>query len=314
MPDGILNLDKPRGPTSHDIVERVRRLTDIRRVGHAGTLDPLASGVLVVCVGRAATRVTEYLMSERKIYRAHARLGITTTTCDGEGKVTARVPVDVTRNQVEAALARFRGTIEQVPPMYSAVKHQGKPLYRLARQGVEVEREPRQIEISRLELVGWDPPMCTLEVKCSPGTYIRVLAHDLGQALGCGAYLVDLTRLASGSFRLEDAISLDKLTQAAKEDRWAELLRPVGEALADLFPALRLDAEASRRFCSGQAISPADVAASDGGKLGEDTPLHRVYDLDGRFLALAAYDPADNVWRPHKVLHSPQARPAGTRS
>ena len=185
MTDGILNLDKPRGPTSHDVVDRVRALTSVRRVGHAGTLDPMATGVLLVCIGRA-TRVTEYLMAGKKTYRARVRLGITTDTYDAEGRITASVdPVAVDRAQVEDALPRFRGEIAQVVPMYSAAKHKGTPLHRLARRGLDVEREPRPVEVFRLELTAWEPPECVLEVVCSPGTYVRALAHD-GRNDSCG--------------------------------------------------------------------------------------------------------------------------------
>jgi tRNA pseudouridine55 synthase len=299
MRDGILNLDKPQGPTSHDVIDRVRKLTGIRRVGHAGTLDPMATGVLLVCIGKA-TRVSEYLMAGQKVYQARVRLGIATDTYDAEGQVVASVdPVEVGRAEVETALARFRGTIEQVPPMYSALKREGKPLHELARQGVEVKREPRQIVISRLELIEWEPPECGLEVTCSPGTYVRALAHDLGQALGCGAHLAGLARLASGEFRLEDAVALDTFARAAAEGRWPDLLHPIDAALAH-FPALHLDADAARRLRSGQAITLLQPSPS-----GEGERLVRVYGPDGSFLALAAFDPATGTWRPHKVFCSP---------
>lgn len=305
-PAGILNIDKPLGQTSHDVVECVRGLTDVDRVGHAGTLDPLATGVLVICVGRTATRVVEYLMEEPKTYRADVRLGIVTDTFDGEGEVVARSPVEVDRHDVERALGAFRGLIEQVPPMYSAVKYRGKPLYRLARRGVEVEREPRTVEIQRLDLVAWEScghkAHCTLEIACSPGTYVRVLVHDLGQRLGCGAHVTGLTRLASGSFRLEDAITLDGFAQAVQEGDWPELLRPVDEALAGRFPALQLDAQEARRLCSGQSIP-------DGDRLPRGTALARIYGPDDRFLALAAHDPQEDVWRPKKVFVSPYPDP-----
>jgi tRNA pseudouridine55 synthase len=257
MRDGILNLDKPSGPTSHDVVERIRALTGIRRVGHAGTLDPLASGVLLVCVGQA-TRVAGYLMGGQKVYRARVRLGIATDTYDADGRGVAEMPVEVNRAQVETVLARFRGSLSQVPPMYSALKREGTPLYRLARRGVRAEQlslQPRQVEIVRLELTAWEPPECTLEVTCSPGTYVRTLAHDLGQALGCGAHLAGLVRLASGTFRLEDAVTLEELAQAANEQRWPALLHPLDAALS-CFPALRVDADAARRLCLGQSIPP----------------------------------------------------------
>ncbi|MBE9506835.1 MAG: tRNA pseudouridine(55) synthase TruB [Chloroflexi bacterium] len=306
MTDGILSLNKPRGPTSHDIVGRVRALTGIRRVGHAGTLDPLATGVLLVCVGRA-TRVAEYLMAGRKVYRARVRLGITTDTYDAEGQMVTSVdPVEVDRAQVGEALSRFRGKIVQVPPMYSAIKHKGTPLHRLARRGLEVEREPRPVEIFRLELTGWEPPECVLEVACSPGTYVRALAHDLGRALGCGAHLAGLIRLASGGFHVEDAVTLEAFAQAAAEGRWPDLLHPMDAALTR-FPALHLDADAARRLCLGQAIANCEIAGNRrllaNGEL-QSVDLVRVYGSDGAFLALAAYDPATDVWRPHKVFRT----------
>ena len=302
MTDGILNLDKPRGPTSHDVVARVRALTGIRRVGHAGTLDPLATGVLLVCVGRA-TRVAEYLMAGQKVYRARVRLGITTDTYDAEGQVVAEAPVEVNRTQVEAALAQFRGLIAQLPPMYSAVKHKGTPLHRLARRGAEVQREPRQVEIFRLELTAWEPPECTLEMTCSPGTYVRALAHDLGQALGCGAHVSGLIRLASGDFRLEDTVTLEELAQAAVEGRWPDLLHPIDAALTR-FPALHLDADAARRLCSGQAVANGELRIAN--RESRSVELVRVYGPDGTFLALAAYDPGADVWRPRKVFRVPE--------
>ena len=296
MLEGILNLNKQPGPTSHDVVDHVRKLTGIRRVGHAGTLDPLAAGVLLVCIGRA-TRVAEYLMAGHKVYRARVRLGISTDTYDAEGTVTSEAPVEVNRVQVEAALSSFRGVIAQVPPVYSAIKHRGTSLHRLARRGVAVEQIPlkaRQVEILRLELTAWEPPECTLEVTCSSGTYVRALAHDLGQALGCGAHLSGLIRLASGRFHVEDAITLEEFAEIAAQGRWETTLHPIDAALAR-FRALYVDADAARRLCSGQPISfpPGDPV----GDL-----LARAYGPDRGFLALVAYDPEADVWRPRKVF------------
>ncbi|MFW5942793.1 MAG: tRNA pseudouridine(55) synthase TruB, partial [Chloroflexota bacterium] len=197
--EGLLNVDKPLHLTSHDVVARVRRLCDTRRVGHAGTLDPLASGVLVLAVGRA-TRLLEYVVGQPKEYQARVRLGQETNTYDGEGEITAQRPVPVTRADVEQALQQFRGDIAQIPPMYSALKKGGKRLYELARQGKEVEREARRVTIYDLEILTWDRPVLTVRVRCSTGTYIRSLAHDLGQALGTGAYLSGLRRTAIGAF------------------------------------------------------------------------------------------------------------------
>lgn len=294
MPDGILNLNKPQGPTSHDVVNRVRALTGVRRVGHAGTLDPLATGVLLVCIGRA-TRVTEYLMAGRKVYRARVLMGVTTDTYDAEGQVVAEAPVEASRAQIEVALTHFQGTIAQVPPMYSALKHKGIPLHRLARRGREVTREPRQVEIFQLTLTEWEPPEFTLEVICSSGTYVRALAHDIGQALGCGAHLTGLIRLASSGFRLEDAVTLEAFAQAAAEDRWPDLLYPIDAALT-CFPALRLDAEAAQQLCLGRAVTPPQPPLLEGGALA------RAYGPDGTFLALVAYDSTASTWRPCKVF------------
>jgi tRNA pseudouridine55 synthase len=294
MPDGILNLDKPRGPTSHDIVNRLRTLTGIRRIGHAGTLDPMATGVLLMCVGRA-TRVSEYLMAGEKTYRARVRLGATTDTYDAEGKVVASSdPSKVSHAETEAALERFCGSIEQIPPMYSAVKHKGQPLHKLARQGIEVERKPRKVEIFQAQLASWEPPEFTIQVSCSPGTYIRSLAHDLGQTLGCGAHLTKLVRQASGTFLLADAVTLETLSQAAEERRWHEFLLPIDRGLAD-FPSLHLDGGAARRLCLGQAIAAPAQERTEG-------ELARAYGPDGTFLAIATYVEADSAWRPHKVF------------
>lgn len=294
MSDGVLNLNKPGGVTSHDLVDRVRALTGIRRVGHAGTLDPMATGVLLLCIGKA-TRIAEYLMEGRKVYRARVHLGVTTDTYDAEGQVVKESPVTVDRAQVEAALAQFRGTIFQVPPMYSALKYRGTPLHRLARRGIEVERTPRRVEIYSLELSAWEPPYCTLEVSCSGGTYVRVLAHDLGQLLGCGAHLAGLVRLASGEFKLEEATTLEEFALAAAEGRWQALLYPPDAALKQ-FPPLYLDTEAAQRLCRGLPVSYP---------LGGEVGLARAYGPDASFLGLAKYDPAARAWRPHKIFCPP---------
>jgi tRNA pseudouridine55 synthase len=292
MCDGILNLDKPRGPTSHDIVSRVRALTAIRRVGHAGTLDPMATGVLLICIGRA-TRVSEYLMAGQKTYRARVQLGATTDTYDAEGEIVETSdPSRTSRTEVEAALERFCGTIEQVPPMYSAIKHKGQPLHKLARKGIEIERKPRQIDVFRAELMTWEPPEFTMEVVCSPGTYIRSLAHDLGRALGCGAHLTELVRQASGTFLLDDAITLETLSRATAKGCWTDLLLPIDRGLAD-FPALHLSVDEARRLCLGQAITSTPPRQGT---------LARAYGPDGTFLAIATYVEADGIWRPHKVF------------
>ena len=290
---GILNIDKPQGWTSHDVVAKVRRLSGQKRVGHAGTLDPLATGVLLVCLGQA-TRVSEYLMRSRKVYRAAVYLGLSTDTYDAEGRVTARAPeVNVTLSQLAEAFSAFVGRIEQTPPMYSALKHQGTPLYRLARQGKTVERKPRLVEIYDIKLLDWSSPVLTIEVACSPGTYVRSLAHDLGQRLGCGAHLSSLTRLASGHFTLDEAISLDGLSEAFATGRWAELIHPLDEALLD-FEAITVGSQAERQIRSGQQVQGPTPSSS--------SPLCRAYSTEGELIALLQYDAQTGLWQPKKVF------------
>jgi tRNA pseudouridine55 synthase len=295
-PSGILNVDKPQSWTSHDVVAKVRRLTGQRRVGHAGTLDPLATGVLLLCLGQA-TRVAEYLMAGTKRYRATLRLGISTDTYDAEGQVTGDSgSVEISRQQIEAALPPFVGEIWQTPPMFSALKRDGQPLYKLARQGRQVDLEPRQVRIESVQIVDWDSPLLTLDVVCSPGTYIRSLAHDLGERLGCGAHVAALTRLASGRFSLAEAISLDTLSEAATTSTWMELLLPLDAALLDLERVAASEAEV-RQLVHGQPIPCPQPPA---------TALGRAYGPDGAFVAVVTHDAAACQWRPKKVFAGPQ--------
>ena len=292
MPDvfGLLNLYKPPGPTSHDLVAWVRRGTGVKKVGHAGTLDPAAAGVLVLCLG-PATRLSEYLMGSPKTYLARVHFGVETDTYDAQGAVTAQDSRPLTRAEVEAALARFRGAIAQVPPMVSAIKQGGRKLYELARAGQTVERAARPVTISRLVLTVWEPPVAALEIDCSPGTYIRSLAHDLGQAVGVGAHLAALERTASGSFTAADAVPWETFRAAMESGTWAEHLLPPDRALA-AYPALHLDAEGTAAVLSGRAVvAPPDTTGHR---------LARAYDPDGRFIAvLERRGPA---WKPHKVF------------
>jgi len=288
--DGILNINKPGGMTSHDVVARVRRITGQKRVGHAGTLDPLASGVLLLCLGQA-TRVAEYLMANDKVYRAGCRLGITTDTYDAEGRITSQAEVTVTRAQVERELMAFTGSLEQTPPMYSALKVGGTPLYRLARRGQTVTRTARKVAIHTLELLEWTPPEMQLQVRCSKGTYIRSLVHDLGQRLQCGAYLAGLVRMASGTFRIEESITLTELEGAVARGDTARLLHPLDAAL-QAFPAVTVDGATAKGIVQGQGVQlSADPAAS----------LIRAYAADGRLLALLQHKKQD-LWQPHKVF------------
>ncbi|MFW6182440.1 MAG: tRNA pseudouridine(55) synthase TruB [Chloroflexota bacterium] len=295
--EGLLNVDKPLHLTSHDVVARVRRLCDTRRVGHAGTLDPLASGVLVLAVGRA-TRLLEYVVGQHKEYQARVRLGQETNTYDGEGEITAQRPVPVTRADVEQALQQFRGDIAQIPPMYSALKKGGKRLYELARQGKEVEREARRVTIYDLEILTWDRPMLTVRVRCSTGTYIRSLAHDLGQALGTGAYLSGLRRTAIGAFSVQDAAPLADLTA----DNIGSYLLPPERAVAHL-PRLVLSEEDALRLAQGQRLTQGQRLPSRAdGEEGEET-LAGAYDEQGRFVGVVQAE--EGRWRPRKIFYEP---------
>ncbi len=341
--DGIFNLNKPAGMTSHDVVAHVRRLTRQRRVGHAGTLDPAASGVLPVCLGQA-TRVAEYLSESGKCYRATVILGAVTDTYDAEGEVIRSAPVRVSREEIVAALPAFRGRQMQLPPLYSAIKLAGQPLYKLARAGAEVQLQPRPVEIYRLELVDWQPPAVVLEVECSKGTYVRSLAYDLGERLGCGAHLGGLVRLRSGPFTLEESLTLEELAQALVDGSWVHYLYAPDEALLDRQAVIVGPATEKRilqgqmlRFPSPTALSSApglvetlpgaaatrrsehvpvpgsapvdaDGAGGEGTGAGEEEGEHaalllRAYSTDGRFLAILRWQVREHAWCPQKVLN-----------
>jgi tRNA pseudouridine55 synthase len=290
--DGILNVNKPAGITSFRVVAALRRASGEKRVGHAGTLDPDATGVLPVCLGRA-TRVIEFLSDTSKSYRATVRLGAATDTYDASGTVTAEGdPSDVTREGVEKALGRFRGRIHQTPPMYSALKTAGRPLYALAREGKTVPRRSRAVTIERLALTGWDPPELTLELDCSKGTYVRSLAHDLGQALGCGAHLSGLVRTRVGTFRLEDTVTLEAAETAFRDGAAATLLAPLDSVLGDMEP-VTITGEEMDAVKKGRPLGRA--IESNGRHL-------RAYASDGTFVAILHRDKETGRWRPRKVF------------
>jgi tRNA pseudouridine55 synthase len=306
--DGVLVVAKPQGLTSHDVVNRVRRLAGQRRVGHAGTLDPLATGVLLVCLGQA-TRIAEYLAGSTKRYRAGLRLGVATDTQDATGQVIAERPVNVTRQQVERALATLRGPILQVPPMFSALKHRGEALYRLARRGEEVERPARAITIYSLALTEWAPPDCEFVVHCSAGTYVRTLAHDLGERLGCGAHLTALVREASGQFALDEAVPLEQLEAESADGGWRRHLRPIAQALRG-WPAVQLDAEGARRLVLGPTVAivaaaenvPEAEALPDGEPLAGAARLACAFGPDGALLGLVRLEAGGAQARPEKIF------------
>ncbi len=289
-PAGLLVLDKPKGWTSHDAVERVRGLTRIRRVGHAGTLDPLATGVLVLLVG-PATRLAEFLLGHDKRYRATIRLGIRTDTDDAEGRILSERPVEVSRESFEEALRAFVGEILQTPPAFAAIRQGGERLYEKARRGEAVAPPPRRVRIDELRLLEWNPPWATIEVACSAGTYIRALARDIGEQLGCGAHLTELRRLASGPFTLAEAIPWEILEAAARAGDWLRYLRPMEDALPDWAPITPAPGILNQ-LRHGQPI-PVEALPHPGPRL-------RVHRPDGTLLALL--ERHGERWQPVRVF------------
>jgi tRNA pseudouridine55 synthase len=293
--DGILNINKPPDMTSFAVVARVKRITHEKHTGHAGTLDPLATGVLPICLGQA-TRVIEYLFDETKTYRAEVKLGLTTDSYDASGKIlTENDPAGVSRDQLEKVLSQFRGTINQVPPMFSAIKQNGQPLYKLARAGLEVERKSRPAHIYKLEMSNWQTPVFTLEVECSKGTYIRSLAHDMGQALGCGAIMQNLVRLRVGQFRLEEALTLEQLEAAFKSGEGEKHLYPADYALTS-FPAIIVNHEQQCALVHGNQLT----AEATGWPSGER--LVRAYNQSGDFVGMIGYVAEEKHWQPEKIF------------
>jgi tRNA pseudouridine55 synthase len=286
MLHGFLNIDKPAGMTSHDVVARVRRLAGQKRVGHGGTLDPLATGVLPVALG-GATRLVDYLVEDRKRYRADARLGVTTTTDDAEGEVVAEQPVPpLGHAAIQAAIAPFIGTIQQIPPMYSAIQVGGQRMYDLARRGEIVELAARTVTIDEIRIIDWQPPVLTLDVVCGKGTYIRALARDLGAALGCGAHLAALRRTGVGPLRIDAAVPLATLQN--EPAHLPEHLLPPEAAVAAL-PRIDMDQTRAERIRHGLPFAHNAVGG-----------LARVHDEHGALLALVRR--ADDVWQPFKVF------------
>lgn len=290
---GVLVVDKPVGLTSHDVVQIVRKGTNIRRAGHTGTLDPRASGVLVILIG-PAVRLSEYVSASDKRYQAVVLLGASTDTYDAEGRVTSSSPVNITEEQFEGALTQFIGEIEQKPPPYSAVKVKGRKAYEMAREGEEIDLEPRKITVYNLELLEWAPPEAVIDVYCSSGTYVRSLAHDLGEALGCGAHLVGLRRTKSGRFTLRDAVPLRKLREAFETGTWYQFLIPAADALSD-WPAFELSHEQVESVRHGHRVI---------GEVPEGSTWARGISEQGELVALLEYIPENSEWQPRKVFFS----------
>ena len=292
--DGILNIIKPVGKSSFSMVSLIRRLSGERRVGHAGTLDRAATGVLPVCLGKA-TRVVEFLSNSRKIYRAKMMLGVATDTYDTDGSIIAEEDCSsVEKSQLERLLSSFVGVIEQIPPMYSALKRDGIPLHRLARAGVEVERKPRKIDIYSIDLLEWQPPFFTIDVECGKGTYVRSLAYDIGQALGCGAHLASLVRLKNGVFDIADGLTIEQLEDAFNGGYWRDVLHPVDSVLTHM-PAAIVSIDMEKDIKNGISV---DLNVESG----FDIDWCRVYTEDGELIALLRYKSSIGKWHPRKVL------------
>ena len=288
---GVLVIDKPIGLTSHDVVQIIRRGTGIRRAGHTGTLDPRASGVLVVLLG-PAVRLSEYVSASDKRYQATIRLGSTTDTYDSEGVITSEAPAShITEEGFDEILQTYVGEIEQVPPPYSAVKVKGRKAYEMARKGEQVELQPRKINVYSLDVLEWDPPEVVVDAYCSSGTYIRSLANDLGESLGTGAYLIGLRRTKSGRFTLREAVPLRRLKEAFQAGDWYRFLIPAADALGD-WPMVELDADLVDLVRHGHRI-PAE-SGSEGWARG--------ISQQGDLVALLEYNEESNEWQPRKVF------------
>ncbi len=290
---GILIVDKPSGMTSHDVVAVIRKGTGLRRIGHTGTLDPRASGVLVILIG-PAVRLSEYLVSDRKGYEAQIHFGSVSDTYDGDGNILEtgyNAPED--EDEIMDAMADFTGEITQVPPAYSAIKIHGQKAYDLARKGQEVELAARKVTVYSFEFIEYTRPELTADIICSSGTYIRSIAHDLGQKLGCGAYLSGLRRTLSGNFSLRDAVPLATLKKAFEDGTWYQYLIPAAEALND-YEEVFLDMETEADIRHGRRI-PAEpgVHGSFGKAVSEQ----------GELIALLEYVPETDEWKPKKVFY-----------
>lgn len=275
---GVINVYKPTGITSFDVVRKIKKLSRQKKVGHCGTLDPEASGVLPICIGRA-TKAIEFIMEDFKIYEAQVKLGVVTDTYDREGKVLEENNVNVSEEKVVEVINSFIGEIQQVPPMYSALKHNGKKLYELARQGIEIERAPRKVTIYNIEIINIDMPIVKILVKCSKGTYIRSLCYDIGKSLGCGAMMWSLERYGTGSFLKEDSINIDDLT----EDNLKDYVLPI-ESTFKNYEKIVVDEKFEKLIVNGVAIKDSRIV-----KELVDSSYYTIFNKENLFIGIAYY-------------------------
>lgn len=297
MYHGIINVYKEAGFTSHDVVAKLRGICKQKKIGHTGTLDPDAVGVLPVCLG-SGTKLCDLLTDKTKEYVARFRLGMTTDTQDVSGKVLSIKDVTVSPEDVRRVLSSFVGDLEQIPPMYSALKVQGKKLYELAREGKEVERKPRPITIYEIELLKAEHPEYEIRVKCSKGTYIRTLCHDIGQALSCGAVMTSLVRTRVGSFTIGEAKTLSELQVLADTDSLHNIITPVEEMFREL-PSVTVLEEADKALQNGNQLKPSQIREQ---KMKQDGASFRVYSYVNRFCGIYEYDAARRLLTPVKMF------------
>ena len=302
MYHGMINVYKEKGFTSHDVVAKLRGICKQKKIGHTGTLDPDAVGVLPVCLG-CATRLCDMLTDKDKEYVAVLRLGITTDTQDATGKVLAEKEVSVSEEEVRAVIASFEGEQLQIPPMYSALKVNGKKLYELAREGKEIERKARPIVVHEIEILSENMPEFTIRVKCSKGTYIRTICHDIGQKLSCGGVMVSLKRTKVGNFGIEEAYTLSQIEDMAKEGKLCEILLPV-EKVFEKLPEIRVKETAMKALLNGNQLKKEEILMlSDEALKAEEV---RVYGADGRFYGVYGYQEGRKLFCPIKMFFPEQ--------
>tara|TARA_A100001037_G_C15154187_1_gene642593 strand:- start:333 stop:1277 length:945 start_codon:yes stop_codon:yes gene_type:complete len=291
---GILNINKPINTSSMNVVRIVKRFTKVKKVGHAGTLDPLASGVLPICLGQA-TRVMEDILNTRKTYRVRIHLGISTNTYDLEGEITnTRNINNIDNKKINKGLSRFIGEIDQVPPMYSALKIKGERLYKLARKGINLNLKPRKVNVFSIRILKWEHPFLTVDIECGKGFYVRSFANDFGELLGCGAHINELSRISNGIFHIESSIDLESFKKRVEEGNWSDLLHKIDNVL-DYLPKINVDKKIEKLIHNG-AILPKDLYNINV----PDKSKCRVYNLEGIFLGMIIFDKNINSWKSYK--------------
>jgi len=307
--DGVILVHKPQNITSHDVVVKIRNILNTKKIGHYGTLDPLATGLILIAVGKA-TKLFPYFSKTDKVYKGGIRLGFSTDTYDSTGKATSSESKKYPeKDNLAEAMKKFEGRIQQVPPPYSAKKYKGKPLYKLARGGKEFELRPSQLFIHYFRLINYNPPFIECEIKCSSGTYVRSLAHDLGQIIGCGAHLYELLRTQVGNFQLKEGFSIEKLNQLAQEGKIKKFLIPL-EFLLPEFPKIILQDRGSALVKNGNIVFAEDILkvmqgeTSSSSNLSEKEKIFRMFNGDGKLVALAKKNTEKNGFHPFLVIDS----------